>query len=118
MSHAQTIFTLWESGAKEEARRMTERLFLTLTQDWDGEATLYELSDESLIYISGPELRIGTIADKYIGGRLQVTPEDFFYAENERFELIADTGTATIYEFFDGSQVAIDTDGNITRATV
>lgn len=112
MSTAQNIITLWHSGAKEEAERLVERQSCSLTQDWDGEATIHEFFDGSLIYVSGPEVRLGTIADKYINGHLHATPEDFFYSERERFELISDG----VYEFHDGSRVAIDADGYIKAA--
>ena len=111
MTHAENILSLWDAGAKRQALRMTESLSLALVQDWDGESTVYELADDSLIYVSGSDLRIGTIADKYAGGRLRVTPDDFFYAQGDPAETIDDTGTETVFEFADGSRVAVNTDG-------
>jgi hypothetical protein len=109
MSQAENIVALYEHGAKAQAQRLADHHSCSLVQDWDGEATVYELFDGSLIYVSGSEFRVGTIADKYINGHLHVTPEDFFYSEHERFELVADG----VYEFFDGSRVVIDADGYV-----
>jgi hypothetical protein len=56
---------------------------------------------------------VGTIADNYIGGNLNCTPEDQFYQDEVTFEVTNDDGEFTFFEFADGSGCKINSDGEI-----
>jgi len=62
-SQASNYAAIFDSGNKDQARKLAENMSLSKLQDWENESTVFVFEDGSAVFASGSEFRVATAAE-------------------------------------------------------